>query len=257
MRISIRPTTTQRVRGFLAEQGLAPKPWASLDETYASLYRLLRVRADDNAFWRPLSGLLRDLVADAADGPRRLPAPQAELLRSWDVEDLLRDLRCALPGRCAPAGDHRGFARSLGAPVLGGFLALGLAASGCDEVGGSDLDASTDQDGGDDAGSTWSDGCALDAGSPLYALIDTNEGLTATEKSVLCNCMASMPTAWQTDLSEVFATCVPATIAAFLEELVAQCEAASGALGADPSTTASTECDTDTGVAYKGVAFPS
>jgi hypothetical protein len=239
MMATIRPTTTQRVRGFLIDQGIAPRPWSTLDETYAALYRLLRARRDDNAFWRPLAGLLRDVVADAADGPRRLPARQAELLRSWDVEELVRDLRRALPGRCAPVGDHRGFARALGAPVLGGFLVLGLAAAGCD-------------DGGTPA---WAEGCSLDGGTGLYAAIDENDTLSGDEKAGLCTCVAALAVDSQQSLSALFEECSAESVAMALEQIAASCDSGGGAVDGDPSTWW-TEC-WEIGAAYKGVAFPS
>jgi hypothetical protein len=245
MMTAIRPTTTQRVRAFLAEQGMAPRPWATLDETYAALYRLLRRRCDDNAFWRPLAGLMRDLVTDAADGPRHLPAPQAELLKSWDVEDLVRDLRRALPGRCAPTGDHRRFARSLAAPALGGFLVLGLAAAGCDQV---------DEVNGEEP-PAWAEGCTLDDSSELYAAIDENDTLSQSDKSDLCFCMATLATDSQDSLSALFEQCSTETVAMALEIFVSSCEGDGGTIQGDPSSWWS-EC-WEIGAAYKGVAFPS
>jgi hypothetical protein len=251
MTTSIRPTTTRRVRDFLGEQGLAPRPWSTLDETYSALYGLLRSRRDDNAFWKPLAGLVRDIVADAADGPRRLPARHAELLRSWDVEELVRDLRRALPGDCAPAGDHRGFARALGAPVLGGFLVLGLAAVGCDNV----EEPGGGGGGGGDETPTWAADCSLDDGSEIYAAIDDNEEISTGEKTDLCKCMAAMQTDWQSDLSAVFEECGTEEIAYVLEELVGQCDDEAGVLSEDPTDLADGMCFGQP--AYKGVAFPS
>jgi len=242
MQTSIRPTTTQRVRDFLLAEGVTARPWSSLDETYAALYKLLRARCDDNAFWKPLSGLLRDVVADAADGPRRLPAPQAELLRSWDVEELVRDLRRALPGRCASAGDYRGFSRTLAAPVLGGFLVLGFAAAGCDTPPGE----------GDDP-PAWAEGCALDSSSEIYDAIGGADALDDLEKSGLCTCLAAMQSSWQQGLSEVFASCDPESIASFLAVYVDECEANGGTLPTDPTAPAESWC---WGAAYKGVSFP-
>jgi hypothetical protein len=246
MMTAIRPTTTRRVRDFLESQGLEPRPWATLDETHAALYGLLRSRRDDNAFWRPLAGLVRDLVADAADGPRRLPARQAELLRSWDVEELVRDLRRALPAECAPAGDHRGFSRSLGAPVLGGFLVLGLAMAGCDEV--------EDPGGGGGGTPAWAAECSLDDGSEIYAVIDESEEISTGEKTDLCKCVAAMQTDWQEDLSAVFESCMPEVIADALEIIVDRCSAEGGDVTGNPADDVDGMCF---GAAYKGVSFPS
>jgi hypothetical protein len=247
MTTSIRPTTTRRVRDFLEAQGLAPRPWSTLDETYSALYGLLRSRRDDNAFWKPVAGLVRDIVADAAEGERRLPARHAELLRSWDVEGLVRDLRRALPGECAPAGDHRGFARTLGAPVLGGFLVLGLAAAGCDKV--------DDPGGGGGETPEWAATCSLDDSSEIYSAIDDNEEISTGEKTDLCKCMAAMQTDWQSDLSAVFEDCGTEELAYVLEDLVDRCDAEAGALSEDPTDSADGMCFGQP--AYKGVAFPS
>jgi hypothetical protein len=243
MQTFIRPTTTQRVRDFLVAEGVAAQPWSSLDDTYAALYGLLRARSDDNSFWKPLSALLRDVVADAADGPRRLPAPQAELLHSWDVEELVRDLRRALPGRCAPACDYRGFSRTLAAPVLGGFLVLGLTAAGCDTPPGESGDTPA-----------WAEGCSLDASGEIYDAIDAAEDIVVADKAALCGCMAAMQSSWQQNLSEAFASCSPENIATLLEEYVGQCESNGGTLAEDPSGLAQGLC---WGAAYKGVSFPT
>ena len=239
---AIRPTTTQRARSFLAEQGAPVRSWCSLDETYAALYRLMRTRTGDDAFWKPLAALLREIVTDAAEGPRRLPAKGAELLRSWDVEELTRDLRRALPSRWDGDTSARRYASSLAAPALGGFLLLGLAAAGCD----------TAQDGGS---TTWADGCSLDDGTRLFTAIDHNDTLTTDEKAALCDCMAAMQPDWQTNLSDVFQSCDPDVIASVLEDLVARCESQGGALGSNPSGDADEMCWGAPD--YKGVSFPS
>ncbi|MDD5308253.1 MAG: hypothetical protein PHU25_13100 [Deltaproteobacteria bacterium] len=151
----IRPTVTQRVRGFLAGQGVEVRPWAPLDETYASLYRLMSAKRDDAAFWGPVQGLLGEIVEDATGANGRLPAPQAELLKGWDIEELVRDLRRALPNEAVsdPSAFKR-FSAGLSAPVLGGFLLFGVAATGCNESKGDD-DTATDT--GDAGGDTDTD----------------------------------------------------------------------------------------------------
>jgi hypothetical protein len=241
---SIRPTTTQRVRGFLAEQGLAPAPWSTLDETYAALYRLLRTRAYDNGFWKPLARLIGDIVADAADGRRRTGVQGAELLRSWDVEELVRDMRRSLPSPWEGAPSVRRFAASLAAPALGGFLLFGLAAAGCDEADEAEC--------GGDAGPAWTQGCSLDCGTELFGAIEDNETLTTDEKSGLCGCLTEEPADTQSWLSSLFEDCDPEAIASALEDLVAQCESQGAIWTTD---TALLACGT--GFAYKGVSFPS
>jgi hypothetical protein len=246
MQTSIRPTTTQRVRDFLLAEGVAAQPWSSLDDTYAALYGLMRARKDDERFWKPLGGLLRQIVADAAEGPRRLPAPLAETLKTWDVEGLVRDLRRALPGEGEDAaGGYRRLCSALGAPVLGGFLALGLTAAGCDMAPG---------EGGDDP-PAWAEGCGLDASSEIYDAIDGADGLGDTEKSGLCTCLAAMQTEWQENLSAVFADCEPEKVVLALEDFAVQCEGGGGALSENPADDADSWCYGEP--AYKGVCFPS
>jgi hypothetical protein len=128
---AIVPTITQRVRTFLAGQGAELRPWSGLQETYDQLYGLLRQRRQDPEFWLPLKGLLREVVASAADSQRQGPASSvhAELLASWKVDELVDELRDALPDDATSA--RADFTRSLSTAVLGGFLLLGLAAAGC------------------------------------------------------------------------------------------------------------------------------
>jgi hypothetical protein len=131
---AIVPTTTQRVRLFLAEQGAALRPWAGLQETYDELYALLRRRRSDPEFWRPLKILLQEVVDSAADSQRRgrRASTEAELLASWKVSELVDELRNVLPGDANGAWPTRtDFTRTLPTAVLGGFLLLGLAAAGC------------------------------------------------------------------------------------------------------------------------------
>jgi hypothetical protein len=246
MPTAIRPTTTQRVRGFLGEQGVTSRPWASLDDTYAALYLLLRERRDDEAFWPVVGALLRRIVTDGADGPRRLPAPQAELLRSWDVDALVRDLRRALPGGADDRGGYRRLCGALAAPALGGFLALGVTAAGCDMA----------PDGDDGPAPAWAEGCALDSGGVVYGALD-DSALADDEKSSLCGCLAALGSSTQATLSEMFAECDPEALADLLEGWIAECESAglpeSGAGNA--ADAAILACDAQ--AAYKGVSFPA
>jgi hypothetical protein len=131
---AIVPTVTQRVRAFLADQGAELRPWSGLQETYDQLYGLLRKRRQDPEFWAPLKGLLREVVASAADSQMASTA-HAELLASWKVDELVDELRDALPADASSA--RTDFTRSLSTAVLGGFLLLGLAAAGC---GGDDAE---------------------------------------------------------------------------------------------------------------------
>jgi hypothetical protein len=136
---ALMPTITHRVRSFLRSQGAEIVPWSGLDETYAELHAMLRRRREDASLWPPLAQLLREIVAAAADpNAGCLAAPDAELLASWDIDALIRDLRAALPESDPSTTTGEGsatalerFLSTLTAPVLGGFLLLGLVAAGC------------------------------------------------------------------------------------------------------------------------------
>lgn len=132
---AIRPTVTHQVRAFLEERGVALRPWSGLDETYAELYSLLGRHRDDPSLWEPLTELMLEIRQGvlAPEAPSKLPAPDAELLASWDVAELVRDLRRALPDELdrPDARSVARFAAGLQAAALGGFLLLGMAAAGC------------------------------------------------------------------------------------------------------------------------------
>jgi hypothetical protein len=271
MSCAIRPTVTQRVRGFLATQGVDVKPWAPLDDTYASLYRLMAAKRDDAEFWGPVQRLLGEIVEDAAGANGRLPAPQAELLKGWDIEDLVRDLRRALPSETAADGSaFKRFSAGLSAPVLGGFLLLGMAASGCDtsergddavaDAGG---DAGTDIDGGADAGpdtdTSWAQGCDLAQDSVLWKAIYEAEYVSDDNKAALCACFAGLNESWDQGLTDLFENASSEVAAAYLELMITCC--ANGKTHGDfPSTLDADFCayheDTNSSD-YKGVAFPA
>jgi len=144
------------------------RPWSGLDETYAGLYDLLRERRDDPDFWGPLSRLLESVLDGASDAARRnLPAPTAELLGSWDIDRLIRDLRAAL--QQPRASSVVGFASRLPQAAMGAFLVLGLVAAGAcasrnndDSSGGSTTGT---HDGGDDGTGSSSSGGSSSGGS--------------------------------------------------------------------------------------------
>jgi hypothetical protein len=244
---AIRPTVTQRVRGFLSTQGVDVKPWAPLDETHASLYRLMSAKREDAEFWGPVQRLLGEIVEDAAGANGRLPAPQAELLKGWDIEELVRDLRRALPSETpSDSSAFKRFSAGLSAPVLGGFLLLGLAAAGCDGGKGDDDTAS-------DTDATWAEGCSLDPGSTLWGTIHDAADLTDAQKADLCACFADLSPSWEQGLAAAFESASAEDTAAYLEAMIQCCEYGIG--GDYPSGMDPTDfCAMDT--SYKGVSFP-
>lgn len=243
---ALQPTVTHRIRGFLATQGVDLEPWSGLDETYATLYGLLRERRDDPAFWSPLGSLLEDLADDTV-GPGALPAPRSELLTAFDRESVMRDLHAALPASdvAGSAVDVTGFARGLSGAALGGFLLLGLAASGCD----------------------WTADCPLEENSTLWAAIDESE-LGYQGRADLCPCLSDMNPDWDEGLTTLFETGAEDEIAAVLEEMVECCTNDEWALDENYADVEGDLIDRglcdkrDTGPppigpqpAYKGVAF--
>ncbi len=258
-------TITHRVRAFLSSQGVALAPWSSLDQTYQELYRLLNRRRDDPTFWEPLSQLLTDVVGRlGSTDASSLPAPTVELLESWDVDQLVRELREALPGADVDGSPATldPFTRRASAPVLGGFLLLGLLASACggdrttdvgdgndgragasggatDETGGAGGTAGASGDagtggiqlvetggkggtGGTVAIPQWPDDCAVDRDSLLFRAIDQSD-LPDQTKIHLCDCFTSLHASWDVALTDLFATGTPDEVAAALEELVECC----------------------------------
>ena len=235
---AIEPTVTQQVRSFMVDQGVDLKPWTGLDETYGELYSLLNQRRDDPGFWPPLAALLQRVVDGAVDPerPGRLPAPEAELLASWDVSQLLEDLRAALPGG-EPSRDPsaiRGFTSRLSSAVMGGFLLLGLAsASGCSD----DADVSRDAAAVDqtvdakvtpDTGARlpdmgpWFNKCNLDRSSVLWGSIDTST-LKPAQKRDLCSCFDSLNKSWADGLTKLFSDGSAKDIASALEHMLSCC----------------------------------
>lgn len=246
---AIEPTVTQQVRSFMVEQGVDIKPWTGLDETYGELYLLLNRRRDDPDFWPPLAALLQRVVDGAVnpDRPGRLPAPQAELLASWDMELLMEDLRAALPGGEPPRDPSavRRFASRLSSAVMGGFLLLGLAsASGCpatpkvnsgtpiksraepkDDVKApappADNEAKPDAKQQPDP-AAWFHKCDLEKSSVLWGTIHKS-GLDRQKKQQLCSCFDSLNKSWADGLTRLFSSGSAKDIARSLEFMVSCC----------------------------------
>jgi len=263
---AIKPTTTQRVRSFLAQHGTPIRPWASLGETYAQLYALLRQRKNDPTFWEPLAQLLQEVIDSAVDPqrPNKLAAPQAELLASWDVDELVQALREALPPDDpaddlkpdAPGAALSQFTGQLSVAMLGCFLLLGFVAAGCSDDDGSAGTGGAGGVGGDTATTTTSSSTTtstsssssssssgtFDAGPddpPFDGPWDQDCNLDGTSilyatieqssladqyKNDLCLCFEGLSTSWSEGLSDLFATGTPEEIAAALTEVRECCD---------------------------------
>ncbi len=289
---AIVPTVTHRVRGFLWAQGVRVKPWSGLEETYDALYELMRSRKDDPGFWPALAGLLRAIVESAAEpAAGRLPAPQAELLSSWDIDRLVADMRAALPeGQALSADSGRGafrrFTAGLAAPVLGGFLLIGMvAAGGCggetSTVGdtGTEADAPADTSvdthvdtavdtGTDTAVDTaidtgvdapWAEGCSLPPTSTLFTVLLEATAINDYEKQSLCTCFSGLNTSWNDGLVNLFATSSPDMVAAALYEMVECCRYDAGQLDSNFADVRDAFLDGSlcyVALPYRGVTFP-
>jgi hypothetical protein len=283
---ALAPTVTHRVRSFLAAQGVFLKPWTGLDETFAELYALLMRRRNDPSFWKPVADLIQSVVACASEpGSGRLPAPDAELLASWDIERLVIDLREALPASDEPSdADALGrFTRRLPAPVLGGFLLLGLVASGCYDSSQRAGDASMDPDveavadvlDAHEADRTdpvdirpdpvdippevpwWAEGCTLDRSGVLFRTLASST-IDGYDKQTLCTCFTHLNASWSDGLSELFETGTPEQVAFALEEML-ECCWSGGPFGGDfddvrDALLDGTLCSLP--LPYRGVSFP-
>ena len=221
-----------------------------------------------------------DEVVGAVIDPRRadrLPAPEAELLASWDVEALVEALRDALPGDevAADPGAVSRFACRLSTAVMGGFLLLGAAAvSGCadDDSDNVSADAAIDRAVADapvpdrpawlppDLG-PWYSGCSLGRSTVLYSTLDQAKNISNGAKRSLCRCLASLSTNWSNGLTQLFSSGKPDEIAAVLEEMLSCCNSHNKDklnLDFDSAKAALVKkklCDSGVPI-YKGVSFP-
>jgi len=284
----IQPTVTQRVRSFLTRSAVDVRPWAGLAATYEALYALFRQRRADPAFWGSLTDLMHEIVDGVVEAqkPGRLPAPQAELLSSWDVDELVHKLRSALCDAEDDGPRDSGrpawsvFSARLSPAVLGGFLLLGLAAAGCDTGDTGDVLEPSEEDAGPDTGAapgtggqsgtdaaaeagdldgSSTAGCDLAAGSVLQTTIDQSS-LSDVEKQQLSQCFGTLGASWCQGLTELFqSTATAEQKAAALEQMLFCCSSQPSTFGAEytdvqrDALLAGSLCPV---VVYKGVSFP-
>jgi hypothetical protein len=290
---SIRLPTTQRLRALLSDQG-APRS-ADSPLTYRDLGLLLEQRRDDPAFWAPLTEILKELVDSAVHGksPVWQRIPQLKILATWDVQELSKRLRGALPqwpnvdhdsrvalcGRSDASHDTR-------TAVLSAFLLLGLAA-GCSNSSssGNANDAGAISSGGSSTGGSTSvtpatggtstcpypptdagriaisqsdagipGECSAPSVSALWDIID-EACLSSAEKQAIFEEFSDLKASWCDGLVELFKTESPQVIAAQLENIL-ECR---GVL--DAEFTAEMQQKVVQGIGcmvplYKGVSFP-
>lgn len=189
----------------------------------------------------------------------RLPAPSAELLASWDIDELVQGLKEAV-SRPAPNDDVfslSAFTAGLSAPVLGGFLLFGLAAFGCDDGTAPQNDeTATENDGTSSTQTTWADECTLEQTDVYFTTLNDSNALSDDEKLSLCECFRTATgTEWGALLETIFRRCSPVQVAAVLEKMVGECADSTSnptALATDLQET----LDSCSVALYKGVAFP-
>ena len=274
-------TITHEVRSFLRQEGAQLAPWSGLDATYAELYALLYRRRRDPTFWEPLERLLSELIERSVEpgSSARLSLPQAELLTSWDTKELVATLRSALPD--APEGqlpELESYTRKMSLAVLGGFLLLGLAASGCSGATEEGPGTGGTSSGGANTGGTSTGGVAVTGGVPgsggatggaavctlassevIASTINDAAAFGDTEKENLCECLARLNLSWTGGLEELFRSGTPEQISAVLYELMDCCVYEPGEFQRDYASIEAallTRNLCEPVVIYKGVSFP-
>ena len=87
-------TVTQKLRLFLSRSGQAVAPWSSVEEVMDRLYGLLYQRREQAGLWEDLAALLDSIQSDTRGV---LAAPDAEILSQSRVNELVAELRRAMP----------------------------------------------------------------------------------------------------------------------------------------------------------------
>jgi hypothetical protein len=233
--------TVQQVRRFLADQGLPQEPWSGASEVLGALERLMAARAEDPAFWVPLKGLLESLQAHARsmDCPY-LPCPEAEILKAACLDEVIADLKAALPGR-AEDQPHVALTR-LAAPSLCCVLLLAMAA-GCD--GSPFGDSGPCGDGECVRTYTMDPVYHGPIEADLTAYVQDSD-LDDEYKGRLLACLSGFPVSDRQDMVALFQNKTPAEISQYLQDLAysATC---------NPTGETCRPC----GALYKGISFPA
>jgi hypothetical protein len=197
----LRPTVTQKIRGFFDQAGEKVPPWTSFDEVMDSLWSMLYSRRDDEAFWKSFENLITSISGDLYKGHLDgLPDPQAEILSEEKTGKLLDELQAAV--RKSTSGPGKGvmkrFLQSLSTPLIGCLLMMGAAAAtGCDEDENS-------------------------ASAKLNNYVD-DSSLSSAAKQELKSCFDGWTEETKLNLVEVFQTMTPEQIASRLQSMIANC----------------------------------
>jgi hypothetical protein len=258
---AIQTPVTRKVRDFLVQQQAELPPWSGLEETYDSLYSVMRERRRDPAFWHPLEALLRDIVADRSLWRNSaLQMSRAELLEKADIDDLVSEMRRAIgvhdeTPRISAVGR---FCARLSRSALAGFMLLGVALSGCYDATGDPLgaaDASLDERNADTSGEIGTGGAidtddtsskevetdadtqdngactgegyteACDAGvDEVFADAVASSCLVDYQRGSVCDCYGSLNGSWREGLTQLFENGDAEQIEAALRELAQCCE---------------------------------
>jgi hypothetical protein len=125
------------------------------------------------------------------------------VLASWDVDELIEELRQALPGQDAAvdAASAQRF-RALTTPrALVGFLLIGYAFGACSDSGDDDDVVE----------------CTLQSEVLINAIQSSD--LSADDKNLVCSCITALDASWEQGLTQLFEQADEATIARALEEM--------------------------------------
>jgi hypothetical protein len=198
-------TNLHDIRRFLSCHGHGAQPWSSSGEALDQLVGLLEDRAQDETFWKDLSGLLHTLedrrISPALFSTQDVVSPEAVDALVTAIQDALATAKDRHSSRTAYA---RGCKT---ASSLAGFLLLGMAVA----CGNDDAD-DTGKD-GDSGSAASSEDCAEavehgiegDAAEVFCELIDMIEAadLDEYEREDLMSCLPDMSEAeWSDMLSD-------------------------------------------------------
>jgi len=139
--VIIKPSGTSLAASIPVSFSRSSQAASGLSRNYDQIFALLQRKREDDEFWGPLTELLRDLVESVVrgKGAQVNMRPEVRLLALWDVNELAKWLRLALPHAVEhePAEpQHRWsqMTRGLSPNALGLLLLLSLAASACDSA---------------------------------------------------------------------------------------------------------------------------
>lgn len=207
-------TSLLDIREFLRAEGARTKPWELAATAVDSLYDLLELRSDDDAFWRRLKDLTRRLEDRRFDAARLC---RGELLGGATLDRLLDELKRGVGDQGPRPGPvRRWIGTALGSSALLGFMLLGTA-FGCDddESSGPRVCADEVEEFGIPAGEQG-------VYCELFDIIQ-NSNLSQSDKDDLLDCLPGIDEYWREWMLEFLQGATPEEIADYLEDLLNPC----------------------------------